>query len=79
MNVLQLKIFVSNLSKIKIRNIYLSLFSAGRRGEDSIVVPVGNLHYSLGKNTRINIVKGSAVCKHRFHRTKSLCWGIKNE
>lgn len=59
MKVLQLKTILANLHKIKWRNIFFMLNTAGFRGYEGLLLSLGNFHYKTDKNTKINIKKGT--------------------
>ena len=66
MNILQIKILIGNIPKIKLRNLYFSFFTKGRRGVDSVIIPEGNFNYRLGHGTEINIKSGQLYLNTDF-------------
>jgi len=61
MNLLKFKIYISNLYKIKLKNLFINFFIKGFRGYDSIILPMGKFYYVCKKNAKINIESGCLV------------------
>ena len=68
MNLLQLKISIANFTNIKLRNFYFMFFCKGKRGTDAMLLPLGNFHYRVEKNAKINIKNGSFILNTDFSK-----------
>lgn len=68
MNLLQLKISIVNLKNIKLRNFYFMFFCKGKRGTGTMLLPLGNFHYRVEKNAKINIKNGSFILNTDFSK-----------
>lgn len=58
MTVRQLKIIASNLFNIRLKHLFINALISGKRGSDSVIIPIGRFYYTCKKGAKINIEKG---------------------
>lgn len=66
-----------NISKLKMRNIYLALFARGTRDNQSLVLPYGRFYYDLRENAKINIIHGLFELNSEFGKPNRLTGILK--
>lgn len=59
MNLLQLKTIISNLHRIRWRNIFFLILAPGTRTSTSVLLAFGNFYYGIKSSSKINIRKGT--------------------
>ncbi len=77
MNLLQFKIILSNLFSIRIRHWFLHFLISGKRGPDSVIIPIGKFYYRCGKGAKININKGCLVFNQKNSRPEPFVGVLK--
>lgn len=65
MNLLKFKILLSNLFNIRIQNLFVNSLIKGKRGADSVILPIGKFYYACKQGARINIYNGCLVFNQR--------------
>lgn len=68
MTVLQFKILISNLFKMRFGNWPVNFMIAGKRGPTSVILPIGRFYYRFEKGAQINIEKGGLTFNQRTSR-----------
>ncbi len=66
MKLLQIKTILVNLHKIKWRNIFFMLYTAGNRNDKGMLVAYGNTYCELEADSKINIKNGSFLINTDF-------------
>lgn len=65
MSILKFKILLSNLFKIRIQNLFINSLIKGKRGSDSVILPIGKFYYTCKQGAKINIERGCLVFNQR--------------
>jgi len=73
---MQFKILVSNFLKINIRNLPL-VFLAGKRGKESVILPIGKFYYTCKKGSQINIKNGCLALNQRTSKPEPFVGVLK--
>lgn len=66
MDILQIKIYLAQFHKIKIKNFLFIFLSKGKKGHGSIIIPKGKFYYSLDKSAEINIEAGCLTLNEKM-------------
>jgi len=69
LSVLQIKLILTNIKRIKLRNLPLLLSNKGKfRSKDSLILPFGNFYHRIEDSAKINIETGCLVLNRDFSK-----------
>lgn len=74
---LQVKTFIANIHKIRLKNLYFMLFAPGKRSENSLLLSFGKFYCSFKKNSNINIKEGTLILNSDFGKPNPLIGVLK--
>lgn len=74
---LQFKIWLSNLFNMRLRNWFINFSINGKRGADSVILPIGKFYYTCKQGARINIQKGCLVFNQRTSKPEPFIGVLK--
>ncbi len=77
MNLLKFKIFFSHIMSIKIKNLFINSLIKGKRGFDSVILPIGKFYFVCRKGATINIKNGCLVFNQRTSKPEPFIGVLK--